>query len=152
MIAVRVQDLELIEGGFVSDPAIRGRFNFPIHAGTGAMASAAIYFEIMPGQAAPPHSHTAEEILYLADGTAEVIVGDERGTFPSGGLVLIPALIRHEVRNVGKTILRCVGFFASAAMLTTFDQVLTPVESRVLVVPMPDEIVASYPASARQRS
>lgn len=58
-----------------------------------------------------------------------------------GALALIPALVRHGVRNAVSDILRCIGFFASAAMLTTFDEPLTPIDSRVLIVPPPEELV-----------
>ncbi len=141
MFTVQIQDLELIEGGYAIAPTIRGQFNFPIHAGTGAAASAAIYFEVEPGRAVPPHTHTAEEILFLVQGTAGVTVGDEKGVFSEGGLILIPSLVRHGVRSTGGDILRCVGFFASAALLTTFDEPLTPIDSRVLIVPLPEEML-----------
>lgn len=143
MRAFNVRELPLLEGGFSNDPSVRGRFNFPIHAGTGASACMAIYFEVDPGQLAPPHVHTAEEILYVSGGKAEVTVGEETVIVDEGGLVWIPALVHHGVRNVGDQVGRYVGFFAAAAMETTFDEELFPLGSRVLVVPAPEEVLAA---------
>jgi quercetin dioxygenase-like cupin family protein len=145
MLAINVGDLELTESGFESDPEMRVDANWPIHSGTGSMGSTIVYFEIPVGKTCPGHSHTVEETIFIAEGTAEVEMNDERETFSTGGIVVSPALERHVVRNVGDTVLRVVGFFPSTTVVTTFDEVLTPTRDRVLVVPELDEVLESYP-------
>jgi quercetin dioxygenase-like cupin family protein len=138
MVSVNVSELELVEGWVEDEPSIRGRFDFPIHAGVGAASSAAIYFEVEPGDRIPWHVHTAEEILFVVAGEAEGEVSDEAGRLSAGALVLVPAHVRHRVTNVGTETLRIVGFFASAAVITTFDDEVAPLGTRVLPVPPPE--------------
>jgi quercetin dioxygenase-like cupin family protein len=138
MIAYNVNELELLEGWVEDEPSIRGRFDFPIHAGVGAATSAAIYFEVQPGDRIPWHVHTAEEILFVVAGEAKGEVGDEAGRLSAGALVVVPAHVRHRVTNIGADTLCVVGFFASGAVITTFDDEIEPLGTRVLPVPPPD--------------
>jgi quercetin dioxygenase-like cupin family protein len=141
MITLNVNDLELLEAWVEDEPSIRGRFDFPIHAGVGAASSAAIYFEVEPGDRIPWHVHTAEEILFVVAGEAEGEVGDERGLLAAGSLVVVPAAMRHRVTNVGTATLKVVGFFSSAAVTTTLEDEIAPLATRVLPVPPPDYVV-----------
>jgi quercetin dioxygenase-like cupin family protein len=138
MISVNVLELELAEGWVDDEPDIRGAFDFPIQAAVGAAASSVIYFEVEPGKRIPRHTHTAEEILFVAAGTGEGEVGEERASLSAGDLVLVPAHKPHLVRNTGHETLRIVGFFASAAVITTLDDTVMPMDTRVLVTPFPD--------------
>ena len=147
MLAINIGDLELTESGFESDAGMRVDANWPIHSGTGSAASTIVYFEVPAGKTCPPHSHTVEESVLIVEGTAEVDIEGETETFSAGGIVVIPALARQVVRNVGDTVLRVVGFFPSTTVITTFDEVLTPTSDRVVVVPEPDDVVEAYPHS-----
>lgn len=138
MVTVNVHELELVEGWVDGEPDVRGAFDFPIQAAAGAAASSVIYFEVEPGRRIPRHLHTAEEILFIAAGTGEGEVGDERASLSAGDLVLVPAHAPHLVRNTGTETLRVVGFFASAAVITTLDDTVMPMDTRVLVTPQPD--------------
>ena len=141
MIAFNVNELELLEAWVEDEPSIRGRFDFPIHAGVGAASSAAIYFEVEPGERIPWHVHTAEEILFVVQGEGEGEVGDERGALTAGSLVVVPAHVRHRVTSVGTSTLRVLGFFSSAAVTTTLEDEIAPLATRVLPVPPPDYLV-----------
>lgn len=143
VIAFNANELELLEAWVEDDSSIRGRFDFPIHAGVGAASSAAIYFEVEPGERIPWHTHTAEEILFVFAGEAEGDVGDESGRLSAGAMVLVPAQVRHRVTNIGTETLRVVGFFSSAAVTTTFDDEIAPLGTRVLPVPPPDYALQS---------
>ena len=147
MLAINIGDLELTEGGFESDPGMRVNANWPIHSGTGSAGSTIVYFEVPAGKTCPPHSHTVEESVLIIEGAAEVTIENETETFSAGGIVVIPALARQVLRNVGETVLRVVGFFPSTTVMTTFDEALTPTSERVLVVPEADDLVESYPHS-----
>lgn len=143
MVSVNVNELELVEGWVENEPTIRGRFDFPIHAGVGAASSAAIYFEVEPGDRIPWHAHTAEELLFVVAGEAQGEVGDEASRLSAGALVVVPAQVRHRVTNVGTETLRVVGFFASAAIITTLEDEIAPLATRVLPVPPPDYALAN---------
>jgi len=59
---------------------------------------------VAPGQdAGPAETHAADQILYVLEGEAEVLVGSERVTAGPGALVVIPAGTLHHVRSIGTT-------------------------------------------------
>jgi mannose-6-phosphate isomerase-like protein (cupin superfamily) len=59
---------------------------------------------VAPGQdAGPEETHTADQIVYVIEGEAEVRVGTERATAKPGALLVIPASTPHHVRSVGTT-------------------------------------------------
>ncbi len=68
------------------------------------------------------------------------MVGEERGRLSEGGMAVVPARVAHDVHNVGEDTLRVVGFFPSAAVVTTFEERLAPMNLKVMVMgaPPPD--------------
>lgn len=103
MLTAKTGELELMQGWFDSDPEhTRVRVTFPINKWAGSVESAAVYFEIEPGNRLPEHTDSAEEILYVVAGDVEAQVGDERGRLSTGDLAVIPAMVPHSVANVGK--------------------------------------------------
>jgi len=57
---------------------------------------------VAPGQdAGPAETHDADQILYVIEGEAEVLVGEERSIAGPGTLVTIPARTLHHVRSAG---------------------------------------------------
>ena len=68
-------------------------------------------------------------------------------------MVVIPARVAHDVHNVGEDTLRVVGFFPSAAVVTTFEEVLAPMNLRVMVMgrrlPMPKKDPGPPPPSSK---
>jgi quercetin dioxygenase-like cupin family protein len=135
MGAVQLGELELREFASESDPSVRGAFDFPVHAGTGAASTSVVYFELEPGASGPRHTDSAEEILLLLEGTLEVVVDGERALLSSGGMVVVPAHSPHTFHNVGRTTARAVGFFSSAAVLHVFQETLQPFGARAFVSP-----------------
>jgi quercetin dioxygenase-like cupin family protein len=85
------------------------------------------------------HTDSAEEVVLILSGTAEAIVGDERGELTAGGLGLVPALVPHDVRNIGEETVRVVGFFSSGIVVSVFDDPLMPAGTRVVGTPLPEE-------------
>ena len=59
-----------------------------------------------PGCGAPMHAHPVEEVLEVVEGSAEVFVGEERGSVFAEQSVLIPAGARHGFANSGQGALR----------------------------------------------
>jgi quercetin dioxygenase-like cupin family protein len=139
MLSTRLDQLELTEYWCEADPTLRGRLSVPLATGNGAASSALIYFEHEPGEHHGRHTDSAEEIVVVLEGEAEVSVGDERARVSAGTVALIPALVPHDIRNVGEGTLRVVGFFSSAAVVSPFDELLAPFGRRVLVLGAPDE-------------
>jgi quercetin dioxygenase-like cupin family protein len=135
--AFRLDELELVEGWGESDPTQRARFDFPITAATGAASTTLVYFELEPGTKLIPHSHTAEEILLILEGTADAIVEERKTTLGARGVAVIPAMALHNVINVGSNTVRAVGFFSSAGVVHTYEDLVMPLGTRVIVTPLP---------------
>ena len=118
--------LDLRDVWYQDDPAMRIRVNFPFYVATGNESSAVVYFEIEPGHYLGTHTDSAEEIVLILSGSVEASLGDEKGRLSAGQAALIPAMVPHGIRNIGNETARCVGFFAAAAVESTFDQPMMP--------------------------
>lgn len=139
MLAIQLEERDLLEVTSETDETRRIRFDFPISTVGGAASTAVVYFELDPGEHTGMHTDSAEEIVLVLSGRAEAIVGDERGELSAGGLGLVPALVPHDVRNVGDETLRVVGFFSSATVVSVFDDPMLPGRMRVVGTPLPEE-------------
>ena len=148
MLAVQLADLDLVEATSESDETRHMRVNFPISSLGGAASTAVVYFELDPGEHCGMHTDSAEEIVLILSGRAEAIVGDERGELTAGGLGLVPALVPHDVRNIGDEVVRVVGFFSSSTVVSVFDDLLMPVRKRVVGTPLPEEAKEALAAAA----
>jgi quercetin dioxygenase-like cupin family protein len=137
MYTTNLNALDLLEAWYENDPHMRVKGSFPFSQATGNASSAVVYFEIEPGHYLGTHTDSAEEIGLVLSGTVEASLGDEHGTLTAGEAILIPAMIPHGIRNVGTEKVRCVGFFASATLVSTFDQVLMPLGIRAMPTPPP---------------
>ena len=135
MIAERIDGLELTEVWYEDDPTMRIRVNFPFFLGTGTKSTAVVYFEIEPGHRLGTHTDSAEEILLVLEGEAEVSLEDERGRLSAGEMALVPAMEPHSLRNAGDETLRVVGFFSSNVVVSTFDRPMMPFGERVVGTP-----------------
>ncbi len=144
MQAVQLADLDLIEGYSKDDEDRHARFNFPIFNLTGARAASVVYFEVDPGKHLGMHTDSAEEVLLVVAGTAEAVVGGERGTLEAGSVALVPAMVPHDVTNVGDETVRVAGFFASATVVSVFDEPFEPIGKRVLGTPLPEEAAVAH--------
>jgi quercetin dioxygenase-like cupin family protein len=139
MLAVQLAERDLVEISSETDETRRIRVDFPISSVAGAASTAVVYFELEPGEHTGMHTDSAEEIVLLLSGTAEAIVGDERGELSAGGLGLVPALVPHDIRNIGEETVRVVGFFSSGIVVSIFDDPLMPAGKRIVGTPLPDE-------------
>ena len=141
MLALQLQDSDLFEASSATDPSRKMRVDFPIFSGVGAAASSVVYFELEPGAHCGMHTDSAEEIVLILAGEAEAVVGDERGRLSAGGVGLVPALVSHDVINVGTDTVKVVGFFASSTVVSVFEDPLMPFGKRVVGTPLPEEAV-----------
>lgn len=137
MYTANLNTLDLLEAWYENDPHMRVKVTFPFSQATDNASSAVVYFEIEPGHYLGTHTDSAEEIVLILSGTVEASLGDKHGTLTAGEAVLIPAMIPHSIRNVGAEKVRCVGFFASATLVSTFDQIVMPLGVRAAATPPP---------------
>jgi len=135
MITERIDQLELLEVWYEDDPTMRVKVNFPFFLGTGTKNTAVVYFEIEPGYRLGTHTDSAEEILLILEGEAEVSLGDEQGRVSAGEIALVPAMVPHSLRNTGNETVRVTGFFSSNVVVSTFDQPMMPFNQRVVGTP-----------------
>ena len=130
----------MLDAWYENDQAMRISVNFPFYAGTGNKSSSVVYFEIEPGHHLGTHTDSAEEILLILSGTVEACLGGETGQLSTGQAALIPQMVPHGVRNIGEETARCVGFFAAATVVSTFDQPMMPFGRQAIGTP-PIEVI-----------
>jgi quercetin dioxygenase-like cupin family protein len=71
------------------------------------------------GQGPPLHTHPYVEVIFMVEGTATVIVGDETREAKAGGIVVIPANTPHRFVNSGDKILHQIDVHASPTFIQT---------------------------------
>ena len=108
--------------------------------------------ELAPGKRSGRHNHSIEEVVLVLRGTAEMRVGEEQVRLSAGEMVLAPALAPHELSNTGSDELHTVTFFPNAAFVSVFDDVLSSVESRVLITPPPEVDATDTPVEGVETS
>jgi quercetin dioxygenase-like cupin family protein len=131
-------DLELAQVFSETDETRRIRFDFPVSHLAGTASTSVVYFELEPGEHTGMHTDSAEEIVLILAGQVEATVGDETGELTAGGLGVIPALVPHDVRNIGDETVSVVGFFSSNTVVSVFDDPMMPGRARVVGTPMPE--------------
>jgi len=79
----------------------------------GASSCSAHWNVIVAGAVIPLHRHAVEEILVCLGGFGEcTFEGGEPEPYRAGSVVIVPAHVRHTIRNVGSEPLRQLSFFA----------------------------------------
>lgn len=147
MQAVDLRDIELMEVESEIDPTRRVRVAFPISSATGTAASASVYFELEPGAHVGVHTDSAEEFLIVLEGAGEGLVGDETARVEAGQIVVVPAMVRHDMTNVGDGPLRVLGTFAGSTVVATFEEPVAPGGPQVFVIGGPMPIVLPLAAA-----
>ena len=145
MNTVDLASMELIEGWFAADETVHFRANFALVGGNGAEQSSLVYVELEPGKALGEHMDSPEETLLVLDGDVEMQIGQDRVRARRGQLAVVPPMIPHSVRNVGRGTARVVGFFPSPGVVATFVEPVQPINQHVLTFGQAD---AAEPAMA----
>jgi quercetin dioxygenase-like cupin family protein len=136
-------DLDLVE---LQDNTTAGgpiRVAFPFHSAAGSASTAAVLFELEPGSALASHQDSAEEVMHVLAGEAEVQIGNERGQLRAGQLAIVPAMAPHGLRNIGERTLCVLGIFSSSTLVATFEEPLAPGGPQVMVAGAPIPIATS---------
>lgn len=140
MHTVQTHQLDLLPAHHRDDEANVVRAAWPVHRGTGACSTAAVYFELDRGMRLGRHTDSDEELLVVLAGEVDVIVGDERRRVAAGGMAVAPAEVPHDVVGAGVGTARVTGVFPSSTVVSVFDDEWLPFGTRVLGTP---EAVAS---------
>lgn len=102
--------------------------NFALYSAAGTKSGAAVYFELEPGKELGAHTDSAEEIVYVIDGTIEATLGNnnQKDRLSAGELGVVPVMELHNFRNVGRNTAKVIGFFSSPNVVSTFEKVFMP--------------------------
>lgn len=150
MFAIQTQEIELAEIRSPGDPTRDVRAAFPLHRDVGARSTAMVYFELAPGMRLGRHVDSAEEVLVVLEGEVEAEVDGERGRVRAGGFALVPAMVPHDVKNVGSGVARVCGVFSANTMVAVFDQPYSAMgmpPTRIAGTPPPEAAVEESAAA-----
>jgi quercetin dioxygenase-like cupin family protein len=126
MIVIDPRRLEYSEAWQEGDAGARWR-SAPGHSPSdGAADSGSSLLEVQPGKRLPRHTDSAEEVIVVLAGTAEVAVGQERRTLAPGGVAVVPKCVPHEVRNAGEELLRFAAIYAEPDVVTSYEREVQP--------------------------
>lgn len=142
MYAVQTQELDLLRAHHRDDEANVVQAAWPVHRGTGARGTAAVYFQLERGMRLGRHTDSAEEVLVVLAGEVDVVVGDEPHPLTAGGIAVVPAEVPHDVMGAGDGTARVMGVFPSSTIVSVFDDAWVPYGTRVLGTPPPAEALA----------
>jgi len=112
------------DGG--DDPNRKVTGNFALYSGVGTKSGAVVYFELEPDKELGTHTDSAEEIVYVVDGTIEATVCNNKDRLSRGELGVVPVMELHNFRNVGTNTAKVIGFFSSPNVVSTFEKVFMP--------------------------
>jgi len=132
MLKVNVDRLDkMAMQGAEDDPNRKVAGNFALYSAAGTKSGAAVYFELEPGKELGAHTDSAEEIVYVIDGTVEATLGNnDKASLSAGELGVVPVMERHNFRNVGTNTAKDIGFFSSPNVVSTFEKVFVPGDFR----------------------
>jgi quercetin dioxygenase-like cupin family protein len=112
------------------DPTARWRSGAVLGSGAGAKAAGASLLEVDPGCRLPRHTDSAEEVIVVIAGEADITVGEDRTTAAAGEMALVPECVPHEVRNAGDGVLRFAAVYAAPDVVTTYEAPVQPAGER----------------------
>ena len=152
MLKINVDKLDkMAMHGAEDDPNLKVTGNFALYSAAGTKSGAAVYFELEPGKELGSHTDSAEEIVYVVDGTVEATLGNnEKDRLSAGELGVVPVMERHNFRNVGTNTAKVVAFFSSPNVVSTFEKVFMPANLRefdTTKLPAPKEAATTTSAN-----
>jgi quercetin dioxygenase-like cupin family protein len=118
-----------------NDASINWAGTFATYGGHGAEASCTVPFLIHPGGHLGWHTDSTEETQYIISGQGEL--RRDEGNYPvgPGDVFVLPALVGHDLANVGTEPLHAVAFFSGPVLEQVFDDVMLPPNSHKLKSP-----------------
>lgn len=132
---VNIRELLLAGVYGADDETVRWAGGFAAYGGSGANDSAVVYYEIEPGGRLGWHTDSTEETQYIVSGNGELYREDGSWAVGPGSIFVLPALVRHDLVNVGTESLRGVAFFAGPVLIQEFDNLMLPPNTHTLRSP-----------------
>ena len=132
-----LEELDLVTFTVGDDPDAEARLGMPISAATGSPHTV-VYLEVDPGKHIPLHTHTADEIFTVLQGTGIVTVGEEQWEASQGAFAVAPAYALHGWQNTGSETLKLVGFLGANVMIHEFQAPVAPFGVTKFVTPAVD--------------
>ncbi len=132
---VTISDMQLAAVHGADDDTVRWAGGFAAYGGSGANDSAVVSYEIEPGGRLGWHTDRTEETQFIVSGIGELRREDGSWPVGPGSILVLPALVRHDLANVGTETLRGAAFFAGPELTQVFDNVMMPPNSRTLRSP-----------------
>lgn len=126
MHVTALEKLELADAWIEGDGLARWRSATAHGPDDGASSSGSSLLEVPAGCRLPRHTDSAEEVVVVLDGRAEVTVGDERSEVSAGQLALVPRDVAHEVRNSGDGTLRFLALYSATDVVTRYEEPVHP--------------------------
>ena len=130
-----LDELELADFAVGDDSTAEARLALPISAATGS-PNTVVYLEVDPGKRIAPHTHTADEIFVVLQGTGIVTAGERQWEASAGAIAVAPAFARHGWENTGSETLKLVGFFGANVLINEFDEPVAPFGVARFVTPV----------------
>lgn len=124
--AIGAAQVELSDAWIEGDGEARWRSGSGHSAQHGATTTGTSLLEVPAGCRLPRHTDSAEEVVVVIAGSAEVTLGQETAAVGPGGVALIPENVPHEVRNAGEETLRFMAVYASTDVVTTYEDEVQP--------------------------
>lgn len=135
----RLLSTPTMEGWHDGEPAARWRVGFPLPA---LEDSIVLIMETEPGEGLGTHTDSAEEVLFVLEGTIEARVGDERIELAQGEMAIVPELVPHGFETVGDEPARVLGFFPTGSVDSVFERPIMPLGETEVSIPFPPEALA----------
>lgn len=127
MLKINLETLEkMTNRGAEDEPHRRVTGNFALYSAAGTKSGSVVYFELEPECELGTHTDSAEEIVYIADGTVEITIGKEKNKISRGELGVVPVMESHNFRNIGSNTANVIGFFSSPNVVSTFEKAFLP--------------------------
>lgn len=129
MLKVNLEALEkMTNQGEQDEPDRRVTGNFALYSTAGTKSGSVVYFELESGCELGTHTDSAEEIVYIADGTVELSIGNEKNQVSRGELGVVPVMEPHNFRSIGSNTAKVIGFFPSSNVVSTFEKFFLPLK------------------------
>jgi quercetin dioxygenase-like cupin family protein len=130
-----LDELELADFSVGEDPTAQARLALPISAASGS-PNTVVYLEVDPGKRIALHTHSADEIFVVLQGTGVVTAGDRQWEASAGAIAVAPAFAKHGWENTGPETLKLVGFFGTNVLINEFDEPVAPFGVARFVTPV----------------
>ena len=131
-----LEELESAPFSVGNDPTAEGRLTMVLSAADGS-PNTVVYLEVDPGKRIPLHTHTADEVFVVLQGTGIVTAGDRQWRASKGAIAVAPAFVRHGWENTGTETLKLVGFLGANVLIHEFDEPVAPFGVTTFVTPLP---------------